>query len=79
MIGGTTGQKTTSTTSTTVKIRKTNLTVRLTFEDGHSLQAVITDERAYHWLLELAGAPALTANELDLAKPSATGSKGAPV
>lgn len=71
VIGGATGQKTTSTTSTRVEIRNTNLTVRLTFEDGHSLPAVITDERAYHWLLELASAPALTAHELDLAKASA--------
>ncbi|MBB6558871.1 hypothetical protein HNP48_001535 [Acidovorax soli] len=51
LIGATTGGKTTKATSSAVETRSTDLTVKLEFHDGYALHAIISDQRAYHWLL----------------------------
>lgn len=57
LVGGTTGAKTTTSAGSSVESINTQLTVKLTFEAGQTIHAVVTDLAAYHWLLSFPGKP----------------------
>ncbi|CAN7750659.1 hypothetical protein LJR066_006672 [Acidovorax sp. LjRoot66] len=68
LVGGTTGAKTTTSAGSSVESINTQLTVKLTFEAGQTIHAVVTDLAAYHWLLSFPGKPPATSEELEIAK-----------
>ncbi|MFZ4621109.1 MAG: hypothetical protein ACOYNS_11155 [Bacteroidota bacterium] len=70
IIGGTTGTKSSISSSTSVITETKNhqLTAKLTFYNKKSLNVFITDLEGYHWLLGMTGQKPMTQKELEVEK-----------